>query len=155
MIMSAGCRGIVTWGTVYHSVSPDKASELLVQEKGCFADCALQVVLKRGWHMERIASKGDCVVNFAHADWSGNIVAVFVDGGYCGQIRVAYDFNAHRMIDFNSAVPWLRSSIVNAYHVTDSELQSNRGDVFLWATYPGDGNPRRSMEEFRKRFPWP
>jgi hypothetical protein len=155
VLISTSCRGIVAWGTVYSSVSPDKTSELLVQETGCFADCALRVVFKRGWHTERIATKTDCVVNFAHAEWSGNTVAAFVDGFYCGDIRVAYDIKARRVIDFRSAEPWLRSSIIKAYRVTDSELQSNRGDVFVWATYPGDGNPRRSMDEFHQRFPWP
>jgi len=154
-LMSVSCRGITTWGTVYKSVSPDKKSELLVQETACFADCALRVVLKRGWHTERIASKSDCVVNFAHAEWSGSNVAAFVDGSYCGDIRVAYDTKAGRLVDFRSAEPWLRRSIIKAYGVTDSELQSNKGDAFVWATYPGDGHPRRSMDEFRKRFPWP
>jgi hypothetical protein len=147
------CRGIVAWGTVYNSVSPDGALELVVQEKGCFADCALRVGLKRGWHTEQIAWKSDCVVNFAHAEWSGTTVATFVDGGYCGDIRVAYDMKARRLVDFTSAEPWLRDSIIKAYGVTHIELQQNRGDIFAWATYPGDGSPRRSMEEFHKRFP--
>ena len=154
-LMSTSCRGIVTWGTVYKSVSPDKKSELLVQEMACFADCVLRVVLKRGWHTEQIANKSDCFVNFAHAEWSGSTVAAFVDGFYCGDIRVAYDMKAGRVVDFKSAEPWLRRSIIKAYAVTDSELQSNKGDAFVWAMYPGDGNSRRSMDEFRKRFPWP
>ena len=37
--------------------------------KGCFADCALQVVLKRGWHTERIASKGANVFPGRDADF--------------------------------------------------------------------------------------
>ena len=64
------------------SASRNGEVELLVQEKGCFADCAVQVIVKRGWRTEQIAWRSDCVINFAHADWAGNIVAVFVDGGY-------------------------------------------------------------------------
>ena len=112
-------------------------------------------MLKSGWHTDTLASKTDCFVYFAHAEWSGTTVAAFVDGFYCGDIRVAYDMKARRLVDFRSAEAWLRGSMIKAYGVTDSELQSNKGDVFVWATYPGDGNPRRSKDEFHKRFPWP
>jgi hypothetical protein len=154
-LMSASCRGFLTWATVYRSVSPDKESELLVQETNCLSDCALRVVLSTGWRVKEIASKADCSVNFAHAEWSGTTVAAFVDGFWCGDIRVAYDVKARRAVDFQSAEPWLRSSIIKSYDVTDSELKSNQGDVFAWATYPGDGNARRSSDEFRKRFAGP
>jgi len=136
LLAFVGCRGIVTWGTVYSSASRNGEVELLVQEKGCFADCAVQVIVKRGWRTELIAWKSDCVINFAHADWAGNIVAVFVDGGPCGQIKAAYDTSSRD-------------------GVTPRELQADNGDVFAWATNPGDGNPRRSMDDFRRRYPGP
>jgi hypothetical protein len=150
-----GCRGIVIWGTVYSAASRDGSAQVLVQEKGCFADCAVQIVVKRGWHSEQIAWRSDCYITFAHAEWLGDVVAVFVDGTYCGQIRVAYDSRLRRSIDFKSAEDRLRSSIVRAYNVTAQELDANSGDVFRWATYPGDGNPRRSKDEFHKRYPGP
>ena|SRR2546425_5982544 len=155
LLALVSCRGIVTWGTVYSSVSRNGEVELLVQEKGCFADCAVQVIVKRGWRTEQIAWKSDCVINFAHADWAGNIVAVFVDGGSCGQIKAAYDISSRRAVDFRSTERWLSNSIIKAYGVTPQELQTDNGDVFAWATYPGDGNPRRSMDEFRRRYPGP
>ena len=77
------------------------------------------------------------------------------DGGYCGQIKVAYDTSSRRSVDFGSAETWLSSSIIKSYGVSAQELRSSRGDVFMWATYPGDGNPRRSRDEFRKRYPGP
>jgi len=33
---------------------------LLVQRKGCFADCAVNT----GWHTDQIAWKSDCVISF-------------------------------------------------------------------------------------------
>jgi hypothetical protein len=138
---------------VYSVGAPDGKTQLLVQEKGCFADCAVQVVVKRTWAAGQIAWKSDCIVNFAHAEWSGNVVAVFVDGGYCGPIKVAYDTTLRRTVDFKMAEDWLKSSIIKAYRVTPNELMANDGDVLLWATYPGDGNPRRSKDEFQRRYP--
>jgi hypothetical protein len=147
-----GCR-IVAWGTVYSALSPDGNAELQVREKGCFADCAVQIAVKRGWRTEQIARNSDCWITFVHAAWEGDIVSVFVDGGYCGQIKVAFDTKSHSPVDFRSTEKWLSNSIIRAYGVTRQELQSNKGDVFLWATYPGDGEPRRSMDEFRRRHP--
>jgi hypothetical protein len=156
LFAAIGCRGgILFWGTVYSSKSPDRSAELFVQERGCLADCAVQIVVKRGWHTDRIAWKSDCVIEFAHAEWVGDTVAVFVDGGYCGQIRAAYNTRSRKAVDFKSAEQALRASITKAYRVTSSELEASNGDVFRWATYPGDGQPHRSMVEFRKQFPGP
>jgi len=94
-------------------------------------------------------------MTFAHAEWIGDTVAVFVDGGYCHQIRIAYDSKSRRSVDFKSVEDRLRSSIIKAYSVTERELEANDGDVFQWATYPGDGNPRRSKTEFHERYPFP
>jgi hypothetical protein len=149
---SVSCRGILTWATVYESVAPDGGAKLQVQVAGCFADCAVRVVVKRGWLTERIAAGNDCAVMFAHAEWAGDTVAAFVDGFYCGRIQVAYDVRARRAVDFGVAEPWLRSSIVRTYGVTGDELKEHQGDVFQWVTYPGGG---RSAEEFRRRFPRP
>lgn len=136
-------------------VTSDGEAQVLVQEKGCFADCAVQVVVKRGWSAEQIAWKSDCIINFAHAEWSGGVVAVFVDRGYCGPIRVTYDRTSRRSVDFKMTEQWIKPSIIKAYGVTSDELLANGGDVLVWATYPGDGNPRRSMDEFHRRYPSP
>ena len=133
------------------SASRNGEVELLVQEKGCFADCAVQVIVKRGWRTEQIAWKSDCVINFAHADWAGNIVAVFVDGGYCGQIKAAYDTSSRRAVDFRSTERRLSNSIIKAYRVTPQELQTDtamfsRGPLTramaihaaVWTSFGGD-----------------
>ena len=147
-----GCR-IVTWGTVYAALSPDAEAELQVQEKACFEHCELQIVVKRSWSTEQLAWRSDCVIDFAHAAWEGPIVSVFVDGASCGQMKVAFDTNSHRSVDFKSTEKWLGNSISQAYGVTPQELESNHGNVFIWATYPCDGHPWRSTDEFRKRHP--
>ena len=56
------------------------------------------------------------------------------------------------MIEFRTAEDWLRSAIVKSYSVSPDEFDANGGDVFVWTTYPGDGNLRRSMTEFRWRY---
>ena len=147
-----GCR-IVAWGTVYSAISPDGNAELQVQEKACVTLCAVQIVVKRGWRTEQIAWRSDCVIDFVYAEWKGNTVTAFVDGSTCGQIKVAYDTDSHRPVDFKSTEEWLSESIIHAYTVTPQELQANNGNVFVWATYPCDGKPRRSMDEFRRRHP--
>lgn len=113
----------------------------------------MRIVVQQGWRSDQIARREDCIVNFAHANWSGPLVAVFVDGGYCGQFKVAYDVHLRGQVDFALVAGRLRESIVKAYGVTPAELAANDGDVFQWATYPGDGVPRRSTQEFHRRFP--
>jgi hypothetical protein len=152
---SASCRGILTWATVYESVAPDGGTTLQVQVSKCFGDCDVRVVVNRGWSAERIAARSDCAVQFAHAEWEGDTVAVFVDGSSCGPIKAAYDARARRAVEFAAVEPWLRDSITRSYGVTADELSANQWDVFQWATYPGDGQARRSTEEFSRRFPLP
>lgn len=152
-LMLAGCRGIVTWGTLYTSESGDKSATVAVQETNCFGDCEVRIVVKRGWHSNEIASKADCSINFAHAEWAGDTVSIFVDDLYCGQTRVAFNTRSGQIVDFRSTESWLGNSIIKAYAVTAAELQTNGGDVFRWATYPGDGRPRRSMEDFHRQHP--
>lgn len=149
---AASCAGILSWATVYSSRSLNGEAELRVQESGCFADCALRIIVKQGWSTTKIASASDCAVFFAHAAWKGSRVAVYVDGGYCGPVKAAYDTATGEKISFETLEIMLRSSIVNEYSVTTEELQAHGGDVLAWATYPGDGLSHRGPEEFRKRF---
>jgi hypothetical protein len=123
LIPLAGCGGVLKWGTVSSAASPDRKIRVRVQEKGCFADCAVRIIVKSGWHEEEIASGSDCVINFAHAEWSGSIVAAFVDGFYCGQLKVAYDTTLKRGVDLRLVEPWLKPAIIKAYAVTPEELQ--------------------------------
>ena len=145
-----GCGGVLTWETVYSSASSDRHAELRVQRTNCFGDCEVQIVVVRGWREQQIAHRFDCAVQFAHASWSGSVVAVFVDGSFCGQIKVAYDTATQRTVDFESASSWLKPAIIHAYRVTADELQANKGDVFLWATDPADRR-HRAAHEFRAR----
>ncbi|GEM_PF-6145023 len=151
LLSLCGCF-VITWGTVYQSLAPDAGGLLRVQEKACLADCALRLIVNDEAGEHQIFRKSDCVVEFAHANWTGSVVAAFVDGLYCKQIKVAYDVRAHRIVDFESAAPALRASIIENYKVTAQELQENGGDVFKWATYPGDGNPHRAKNEFKARY---
>lgn len=150
LLALAGCGGILTWRTVYSSIPSDRRAELRVEETNCFADCEVQIVVARGWREQQIAHRFDCAVQFAHASWSGSVVAVFVDGSFCGQIKVAYDTATQRTVDFESAQSWLKPAIIQAYSVTADELQANKGDVFLWATDPADRR-HRAAHEFRAR----
>lgn len=100
----------------------------------------------------KIATEFDCVVKFAHAAWRNRIASVFVDGAYCGQIKVVHDTEVGAPVNFGSTDSWLRDDIVAAYGVTSDELKANGGDIFKWATYPGGGGSPRSTVEFRNRY---
>jgi hypothetical protein len=149
MLLAMSC-GILTWRTVYSSDSPDHRAQIAVQDRCGIPDCAVQVVAQRGWHTANIATKSDCVVFFAQAVWSGTVVAVFVDGTYCGTIKAAFDVATDRKVEFEAFAPQLQSAIIREYGVTADELRANGGDVFKWATYPGRCCSRGS-DEFRKR----
>src|SRR5215831_19489908 len=124
MVGLLGCRGVIMWATVYSAASGDGSAKVLVQENACFADCALRIIVNRGWHSDQIVTRSDCYMTFAHAEWIGDTVAVFVDGGYCHQIRIAYDSKSRRSVDFKSVEDLLRSSIIKAYSVTERELEA-------------------------------
>ena len=51
---------------------------------------------------------------------------MYVDGGYCGPVKAAYDTATGEKINFESLEPMLRSSIVNTYSVTTDELKRSR-----------------------------
>jgi len=123
-----------------------------VQVKGCLADCTTKIVIEQGWHTTEIARRYDCAVFFAHAKWSGNTVAVFIDGTYCGTVKVAYDLASGHVITFDAVAADLQASIIHDYNVSADELRAHGGDVFKWATYPGTCCSRGS-DEFRKRYP--
>jgi hypothetical protein len=148
----SGC-GIVTWRGVYCSNQAHGNARTCVEEKCGLGDCSLRIVVEQGLRSEQIAYRRGCVLNFAEASWTGSVVAIFVDGGYCQQIEVAYDVALHRTVTVSTFEPALRSAIVEDYRVDPSELRAAGGDVFQWATYPGDGNPHRSKDEFVRRYP--
>lgn len=150
MATLSNCR-VLFWQTVYSSTAPAGDASVHVQETGCGADCVVQVVVKQGWRSVQVANRTDCVINFAHAAWSGAKVAVFVDNHYCGPFRVAYDTATGQPIDFALAESWLKADIIRSYAVTSEELRANGGDVFQWATYTGAETAPRSIVEFRKR----
>jgi hypothetical protein len=45
-----------------------------------------------------------------------------------------------------------KAAIIKDYSVGPEELEASGGDIFTRATYPGDGNPHRSIDEFRSRY---
>ena len=151
LLFSSPC-GVFLWQTVYSKRGPVDQEEVKVEQAACFADCVVQIVVSKGGKITRIALARRCVVEFAHATWIGPIAGVFVDGTFCGQTRVAYDTSSGKPVPFEHVQQALAESIIRDYAVTPAELKAAGGDLFNWATYPGDGTPRRSMDEFRKRY---
>ena len=139
------------WSTVYAANSPDGALLVKVQKTACFPDCAVRVVLRDRWRSRTIASASDCVISFAYAAWSGAVVAVFVDGRSCGQMKAAYDVKRRAHIAFESAEDGVRRGIIADYAVQPDELAKSRGDPLIWATYDQFA-PTRASVEFRRRY---
>jgi hypothetical protein len=147
-----GLNGCVPFmQTVYTSVAPNALRQIIVQEYGCSSDCAVRIVLKEKWRSETIASGDDCSVKFAHAAWKGSLVSVFVDGAWCGKIRVAYDTATGKHVDFASTEDWLCRDIVSAYQITAPELAKKDGGVLFWVSQNGYEVPRDAASEFYTR----
>jgi len=148
----SGC-GVLTWHEVYNSNQPRGRSRVSLKEECGLADCSLRIAVEQGWSSTEIGFARGCVIDFAQAAWDGPIVGMFVDGGTCGQIRVAYDVASKQKVAFSRVEATVRLAIIDGYHVTGNELKAMHGDPFEWATYPADGNPRRSKDEFSGRYP--
>jgi hypothetical protein len=151
-IALSGC-GVVTWRDVYCANQPHGNARACVSQKCGFADCSVRIKIDQGWRSAQIGYRRGCTLNFAEASWVGPIVGVFVDGGYCQQIEAAYDVESNRTVPFSMAERAVRAAIARDYGVAPGELKAASGDVLTWATYPGDGNPRRSKDEFSRRYP--
>ena len=152
LLLLTGLTGCVPFAeSVYRSFSPDAMRQIIVQEYGCSSDCAVRVVLRDKWRRETIASASDCHVAFAHAAWKGSLVSVFIDGAWCGKIRVAYDTATGKHIDFASTGDWLRRDIVSAYRITPQELAATNGDALACVTNEGSVGPSRAASEFYAR----
>ena len=110
---------------------------LKVRQGNCFGDCSviIELVLKGQSHV--LLRKSDCVVQFAHAAWSGTQVAVFVDGTLCFTLQVAYDTALSKTVDFAAAQSWLKGDMMKMYSLTPDQLKQSDGDTFKWATNPG------------------
>jgi hypothetical protein len=151
-IVFSGC-GIATWREVYCSNQPHGNARACVQEKCGLADCSVEIAVKQDAVSELIGYARGCVIDFAQAAWVGSTVGVFVDGGTCQQIRAAYDLASKREVPFSAVEGAVRSAIIKEYGVSPNELKTAGGDIFKWATYPGDGLQRRSKDEFSIRYP--
>jgi hypothetical protein len=151
-IALSGC-GVVTWKEVYCANQPHGNARACVAQKCGFADCSVRIKVDQGWRSAQISYRRGCTLNFAQASWVGPVVGVFVDGGYCQQIEAAYDVESNRAVPFSAAEVAVRSAVVREYGVGPGELKASGGDVLAWATYPGDGSPRRSKDEFSRRYP--
>jgi hypothetical protein len=145
--------GVVTWDEVYCSKQPHGNARACVEQKCGLSDCSVRISVKQGWRSEQIGYRRGCVINFAETSWVGSVAGIFVDGGYCQQIEAAYDVDSNRTVPFSTVEAAVRSAIVDDYRIDPSELRSAGGDVLTWATYPGDGRPRRSKDEFARRYP--
>jgi hypothetical protein len=148
----SGC-GVLGWREVYSSRRPGGRTQITVEEKCGLADCSMRMILVENRHSVQLDYRRGCNINFVHAAWLGPVVGVFVDGGTCQQIKIAYDTVARTTVPFTNVEEALRAAITAEYAPDGAELRSAGGDIFQWATYPGDGSRRRSIEEFRKRHP--
>ena len=95
-------------------------------EWGCYSDCQLKVLYEWDGLLETIATGDDCAMRFAHAAWREGVVSVFVDGGFCGPIRVAYDTRRHSVVAFETTAQWLAQDMQQTYGISDVREQ----DVF-------------------------
>jgi hypothetical protein len=127
LAVASGC-GILTWKAIYSCPRPGIKGAVRVEEMCGLADCNVRIVVTDRWLDTPVTQRRGCVVMFAHAAWLGNLVAIFVDGGYCGTIKAAYDVQAHRAVDFTSVEPWLKQAIVRDYHVTPDSIVRLLGD---------------------------
>jgi hypothetical protein len=153
LVCACSCGTMLAPTVVYSSKSPDGKSEVRVETYGCFADCSVDVRVKHGWRSVVIASRKDCWFEFAHANWIGSRVAIFVDNRICGSIEAAFDTESNLKLEFAPLEDKLRRSIVESYAVSPAELKSFNGDVFSWARDDVSGVSSRSRSEFKKRFP--
>lgn len=150
-LLCSGCLYSDRWETVYSAASQDGMTVLAVQESNCEHDCNIRVTVDGGGRQETIAELPDCSVHFAHAAWSGQIVALYASGSLCGPFSAAYDVDMKRSVDFSAVESWLRASIIREYSVTPKELAAYGGDVLKWANHPGPCCGRAS-DEFRKKY---
>lgn len=148
----AGCS-VLGWREVYSCAMPGGKRSATVSENCGLSDCTVRVVVDGARGPTEIALRRGCNIYFAHAAWVGSVVGVFVDGGTCQTIGIAYDSASDTRVPFQAVEATLRASIGTDYGVGPKELAKTGGDVLAWATYPGDGSQRRSMVDFRKRHP--
>lgn len=130
---------------VYTSVAPDGLRVVTVHARSGFGDSAVTVMADR----TPIAGANDCAVEFAHAAWRGSVVSVFVDGLWCGKIRVAYDTATGKPVDFASTKDWLCRDIVAVYQITPQELAMKNGDVLAWIGNRGFEGLHRVKTDFQ------
>ncbi|MFN7922906.1 MAG: hypothetical protein U0Q16_22565 [Bryobacteraceae bacterium] len=149
----AACPGYIRWRTVYSVPSPDGKAELVVQEAGCFAEeCNVRAAVNYKWRTKVLGVEGDCAFVFAHAAWRGPQVSVLVNNIWCRNIFAAFDTATGEAVDFASTEEWLKQSLIDTYSITFGELEAYNDDPIQWAAHAGDGRPRRSVEEFDRRF---
>jgi hypothetical protein len=129
--------------------------EIKVSQSCSFPDCRTYVSIPHWWRDEIIMNIDGCGrVQFAHAMWSGGVVAAFIDAA-CGPMEVAYDTKRHRSVDYQMYKAVLGARIIQDYRVTPTDLQMCNNDVFEWAaSYPSCAGGR-SSREFLQRHPFP
>lgn len=141
--------------TLITSHAPNRSATVRVNETCFFPDCSVDVTSQTHWWTEqRIASRRDCIVNFAHVAWSSDsrVAAVFVDNGDCSSIHVGYDFRTRSVVPFEPLADLVRRSIVKEYSIRPEDLRPYGGDPLEWAHYAGDGKVKPGVEAFRKKY---
>jgi hypothetical protein len=137
--------------TRYTSVSPDGKHAIRFGEK-CAFDCMIHIDAEGDWPSREIALGNDCTSDFLHVAWFGPVAAIFVQGGACPDIKIAYSFQQGQRIDFTAYEPRLKEDIVSVWRVTPEELASCGADLLVCVS-DRIGYGERVRREFSARHP--
>lgn len=126
--------GIFFWRTVYQSNSrTSRTTSVEVQLRGCVADCAMRVVLYRGFETKVLTRQSDCYLGLAQAVWQAERVAVLVNGVYCNVLQTGYDLATGSPINVHALEPAIKAALTASYNLTPTTLSKHRGDALAWA----------------------
>jgi hypothetical protein len=139
--------------TRYVSSSPDGRWRVRVTERACLADCVVRIYADGGLIPIPIGVGNDCWIEFVHTTWIKSTAVVFVDGGVCPDIKVAYDFDHRSFVEYSLFEPQLNDDIVRAWEVTDAELEACGGDALQWASSRSECGGGRARVEFLRKYP--
>src|SRR4051812_6585771 len=70
LLLLLACLQVGCSKTLITSRAPNRSSTVRVEEYCTLPDCLVAVTVQQGWWPEKpIASRGDCMINFAHVAW--------------------------------------------------------------------------------------
>ena len=101
--------------TPYSSRAPDRLASIKVHEHCFFPDCILEIELSTLTRSIDLGSRSDCYLEFAHAAWREDQVAIYVDGGSCSPFLLGYDLAQENRLSCKDVAPWLMESLRESY----------------------------------------